>query len=407
MISSPFRWLAVAVFILSSTLNYLDRSLLTVLAPIILNEFHLSQTSYGEILSAFSLVYMFSSLYAGFLLDRIGLNKSISAAVAWWSSVSILTAFTTGFGSLLAVRAALGLGESAGVPAFGKLNGIYLKPSERALGTASNQIGLSLGGIIVAAAVPFALAHGWRTPFAICGALGLLWIPLWLFTSRMIPPRQDVASNSSMKNPMAIWATRDLWLLMAANVLWMPLYSYWTQWTMLYLTHVQHLTPQEGAHYVWIPPIFSILGGFCGGGLSLRWINRNTDSVTARRRAIWISAIGGLSTFLLPYATTPTAATVLISLSFFFLLGGSVNIYALPIDIFGAKNAGVAIAALTFAFGLMQTIISPVIGRMHDKGMYMQVIWLLTIPLLLSAALLMGCSKRREGQESGLVGSSV
>jgi ACS family hexuronate transporter-like MFS transporter len=403
----PWRWLAVAVFILSSTLNYLDRSLLTVLAPLILKEFHLNQTSYGEILSAFSFVYMFSSLGAGILLDRIGLNKSIWAAVAWWSSVSILTAFTTGFGSLLGIRAALGLGESAGVPAFGKLNGTYLKPSERAMGTASNQIGLSLGGIVVAAAVPFAVVHGWRLPFAFCGALGLLWIPLWLFTSKQIPPQFGPAVAGSVKNPMAIWATRDLWLLMAANVLWMPLYSYWTQWTSLYLIHVQHISVKESAGYVWIPPLFSIAGGFFGGGLSMWWINQKTDPVSARRRAIWISAIGAMSTLALPYAPSPQAATAIICLSFFFLLAGSVNIYALPIDVFGAQNAGMAIAALTFAFGLMQTVISPLVGRMHDTGMYSQVVWLLTVPLLLSAALLMGCSRRREGQESGLVGSSV
>jgi len=398
MSSFPWRWVAVSVFIISSTLNYLDRSLLTVLAPLILTEFHLDQKSYGYIISAFSFVYMFSSLGAGLLLDRIGLNKSISAAVAWWSSVGILTAFTSGFGSLLGVRAALGMGESAGVPAFGKLNGTYLKPSERAMGTAANQIGLSLGGIVVAAAVPFAVVHGWRAPFAVCGALGLLWIPLWLFTSKHIPPQYGAAVGGESRTPMAIWATRDLWILMAANVLWMPLYSYWTQWTSLYLIHVQHVSVKESAKYVWIPPLVSIAGGFCGGGLSMWWINRKVDSVSARRRAVCISAIGALATLSLPLTTTAAAATVIISLSFFFLLAGSVNIYALPIDVFGAKNAGVAIAALTFAFGLMQTVISPVVGKMHDKGMYTQVIWMLTVPLVLSAALLMGCSRRREGQ---------
>ena len=119
-----WRWVAVSVFILSSTLNYLDRSLLNVLAPFILKEFQLNQQSFGYIVSAFSFVYAFSSLGAGVLLDKIGLNKSIAAAVAWWSSISIFTAFTAGFGSMLGVRAALGVGESAGVPAFGKLNAI-------------------------------------------------------------------------------------------------------------------------------------------------------------------------------------------------------------------------------------------------------------------------------------------
>jgi MFS family permease len=198
-----------------------------------------------------------------------------------------------------------------------------------------------------------------------------------------------------------------LWLLMAANVLWMPLYSLWSSWTTLYLTHVQHISAAESARFVWIPPLVSNFGGFFGGWLSRRWINAGTDSVTARRRAIWISAVGAMSTLALPLAQSPTAATALISMSVFFVLAGSVNIYALPLDIFGAKHAGASIAALTFAYGLLQTVISPLIGRLGDKAMYSQAVWFLTIPLILSAILLMGCSKRREGQESGLVRSSV
>jgi ACS family hexuronate transporter-like MFS transporter len=407
MNSFSWRWVAVSVFILSSTLNYLDRSLLNVLAPFILKEFQLNQQSFGYIVSAFSFVYAFSSLGAGVLLDKIGLNKSIAAAVAWWSSISIFTAFTSGFGSMLGVRAALGVGESAGVPAFGKLNAIYLKASERALGTATNQIGLSLGGIVAAAAVPIAVVYGWRVPFAFCGALGLVWVPVWLMVSRKIPPTFEPAREVEAGNAMAIWGTRDLWLLMAANVLWMPLYSLWSSWTTLYLTHVQHISAADSAHYVWIPPLVSNFGGFFGGWLSRRWINAGTDSVTARRRAIWISAFGAMSTLALPLATSPTAATALISMSVFFVLAGSVNIYALPLDVFGPRHAGVSIAALTFAYGLLQTVISPLIGRLGDQGMYSQAVWLLTIPLVLSAVLLMGCSRRREGQESGLVGSSV
>jgi predicted MFS family arabinose efflux permease len=395
--SFAWRWLAVAIFVLSSALNYLDRSLLSVLAPAIMNEFHMNQLSFGYLISGFSIVYAFSSLAAGFLLDRIGLNKSIMAAVAWWSGAGILTAFTRGFGGLLFARAGLAVGESAGIPAFGKLNAIYLKPSERALGTAANQIGLALAGVIAAAAVPLAVLVGWRVPFVFCGALGLVWIPVWWITSRRIPPQYArKALERSNSASLAIWGTLDLWLLVAANVLWMSGYSLWSTWTTLYLTHVQHLTLKDTARYVWIPPFVSIFGGFFGGWMSLRWMNRQVDSVTARRRSVWVSATGALTALALPFATTPALATAIISLSFFFLLSGSVNIYALPLDIFGAQHAGMAIAALTFAFGLLQTVISPVIGWLGDHNLYALVIWLVTIPPILSAAILMGCSSRRE-----------
>jgi len=165
--SASWRWLAVGVFILSSTLNYLDRQLISTLAPLILAEMHFQQTGFGLLISAFSITYASSSLIAGWFLDRAGVNRGISTAVAWWSLSSIATSFARTLPGLVACRAALGLGESAGVPAVGKVIALYLKPAERALGTAANQIGLSLGLVLAPAWIGIALAHGWRMPFSL------------------------------------------------------------------------------------------------------------------------------------------------------------------------------------------------------------------------------------------------
>jgi ACS family hexuronate transporter-like MFS transporter len=177
-------------------------------------------------------------------------------------------------------------------------------------------------------------------------------------------------------------------------------YSLWSNWTTLYLTRVHHLTLKESAAYVWIPPLVSNFGGFFGGWLSLRWIRRSVEPVSARRRAIWASALGALLTLLLPVAPDARWATVIISISFFFALAGSVNIYALPIDIYGAARSGVAIAALTCAFGVLQTVISPVIGFLSDHKLYTEVIWMVTLPLLLSAWVLTFCRTSGETRVS-------
>jgi len=97
-----------------------------------------------------------------------------------------------------------------------------------------------------------------------------------------------------------------------------------------------------------------------------------------------------LLTLLLPFATGAGLATALISSSFFFALAGSVNIYALPIDIYGAGRSGIAIAALTFAFAILQTVLSPVIGYLADHRLYTEVLWLVTLPLIASALVLQG-----------------
>jgi ACS family hexuronate transporter-like MFS transporter len=394
--SFAWRWVAVGIFATSSTLNYLDRLLLNTLAPLIMASLHFNQTGFGFLISAFSIAYAASTLLSGWLLDRFGVNRGIAVALGWWSTAAIGTGLIHSFSGLAICRIGLGIGESAGIPASGKVNGLYLKPEERALGAAVNQIGLSLGAALSALGIGLAISRGWRVPFLITGGLGLLWIPIWLFVNRTIRPQFAAEEfreeeNGHRQSTFAILSDRNLHLLVIANVLWMGSYSLWSNWTTLYLTRVHHLTLKESAAYVWIPPLISNFGGFFGGWLSLRWIRRSAPPVAARRRAVWVSAIGALVTLLLPFVPNASWATAIISLSFFFALAGSVNIYTLPIDIYGAARSGVAIAALTCAFGILQTVISPIIGYLSDHKSYTQVIWIVTLPLLLSAWVLTGC----------------
>lgn len=383
------RWVAVSVFIFSSSLNFLDRQLLNTLAPLILAEFHLNQTGFGFIVSIFSFTYAASSLAVGWLLDKIGVTRAMSAAVAWWSIAAAATGFVKGFGGLAACRACLGIGESAGVPAVGKVNGVYLKPSERALGAALNQVGISVGLASAPLFIGLALRHSWRTPFAVVGLLGFLWIPLWLFVNRRIKPAfNDVEPKAPPRPDLRILLDRSLLALVISNILWMGGYSLWSNWTTLYLIHVHGITLAQSAHFVWIPPLVSNLGGFFGGWLSKRWMERGMPAVAARRKAVWWSAAGYLITLALPFAPSAGAATALISVSFFFALSGSVNIYAIPIDLFGAARSGIGIAALVFAYGVMQTAISPLIGYLSDHGLYTEVVWLVVLPAILGAAAL-------------------
>lgn len=393
---SRLRWVAYGVFVISSTLNYLDRQLINTLAPLIMAEMHFNQTGFGFLISAFSFAYAASSLVAGWFLDRVGVNRGTAVAVSWWSLTSIATGLVRGLPDLVICRAVLGIGESAGVPAVGKVNAMYLKPAERALGTAANQIGLSLAGVLPSLAVFVAITYGWRTPFIFTGLLGFLWIPLWLAVNRAIPPSQPVESSINDRSSWSILTDRPLILVVIANILWMGAYSLWSSWTTLYLVHVHHITLRQSASYTWIPPLVSNLGGFFGGWLSLRWIKRSIEPVSARRRAVWVSAFGALITLLLPFAPDARWATAIISMSFFFALAGSVNIYAIPIDLYGARHSALAISALTCAFGVLQTVLSPIIGYLSDHQLYTEVVWLVTVPLLLSALVLMGLRKAHE-----------
>ncbi|HWC00687.1 MAG TPA: MFS transporter, partial [Bryobacteraceae bacterium] len=124
----PRRWLVLGVFVLSTAINYLDRQTLATLAPLLRAEFHLSNTDYGFLLTAFSITYAISAPFAGLLIDSIGLNRAISLAVTVWSCSGIWTGFTSGMAGLTGCRAVLGLSEAAGIPAAGKAIHQYLLP---------------------------------------------------------------------------------------------------------------------------------------------------------------------------------------------------------------------------------------------------------------------------------------
>lgn len=369
MPSSPggLRWLAFSIFVLATALNYLDRQVLAALAPEIRAEFGIDNTGYGLLLSAFSITYALSAPAAGLLIDRIGLNRGMSIAVALWSMVGVGTGFVGSFGALLFLRGALGLTESGGIPGSGKAIAMYLPPRERALGTAVNQIGLSVG----AAGAPLmatwlALHYGWRSAFVVTGALGFVWIPVWLWTSRRIPPAQP-QSEGAVSSVRGMLADRRLWALTAANVLSMTLYSLWLNWTTVFLVDAQGLSQAEAnSRFAWIPPVFANLGGLLGGWMAFRLIRRGGPVRGVRIRISRWSGALLLFTAAIPWMPSPALATAGICWSFFWITAQSVNIYALPLDIYGARRAAFAVAALTFAFGVMQTVVSPGIGRLLD-----------------------------------------
>ena len=364
----PLRWVAVGVFVLSSSLNYLDRQLLAALAPTLRGEFQWTNQQYGLVVSAFAIVYALVAPAAGWFIDRVGLNLGAGIAVAVWSMAGSLTAWTRSFSELLACRTILGAAEAAGIPAAGKASATYLEPRELALGTAFNQVGITLGSVaaplIVAAMAP---RYGWRSTFALCGALGFLWIPLWLFTAKRIPAR-PVENRSVTTHAWDVIRDRRIWGLALANVFVMMLYSLWSNWTTLYFVEERHLTvDQANRDFAWIPPVFATAGGFFGGVVTYRWIRAGMDVIRARMRICWISAVILLATAAVPLMPHPALAAAAISLSFFWTLAISTNVYAMPIDLFGPAHAGLGVAALTCSFGLMTAFLSPWIGSVVDR----------------------------------------
>jgi ACS family hexuronate transporter-like MFS transporter len=369
--AAPYRWLVLAVFVLSTAINILDRATLAALAPLLKQEFGLTNAQYGWITSAFNLTYAASAPFAGMLIDSFGLNRVISLAVGLWSCAGIATGFTRGLSGLVGCRAVLGVAEAAGIPAAGKAIHKYLLPGERALGNAVNQAGVSLGQIVAPLlATWIAVRSGWRSAFIVTGVLGLAWIPLWNWAAR----RTHASEVPKQHGGAAMLRDRRLWVFVIANALSMMGYYLWFNWTTLYMVSAHGLTLQQAVWYVWIPPVFAAVGGFAGGWLSLRFIGRGLAAPAARFRVCLVASAICLATLAIPWAPSPGWTSAGISLSILAVAAFSVNMYTLPLDVFGAAPAGFAIAALVSSYGLISAVIAPIVGTVIDHYGYTPVI---------------------------------
>ena len=369
MTSSRYRWVVLSVFVLCSAINYLDRQTLATLAPLVRADFHLSNAQYGWILSAFSVAYAASAPFAGLTIDRMGLNGAISLAVGVWSCAGIFTGFTRGLGGLVGCRSVLGMSEAAGIPGAGKAIHRYLRPAERALGNALNQAGVSLGLILAPPlATWIAMHYGWRHAFVATGTLGLLWIPLWNLTARAVPAMPVPITHSP--SPTTLLRDARLWALVAANGLNMSVYSLWTNWTTLYLVEKHRLALTQANWYAVIPPLVATLGGFGGGWLSLRWMRAGLPAVAARLRVCLAGGVLALAAAAIPVLRTPGWTAAGISMSILAVSAVSVNVYTMPLDIFGGARAAFAISMLVASYGAVQALISPAIGAMVDARGY-------------------------------------
>jgi ACS family hexuronate transporter-like MFS transporter len=381
------RWFVLGVFLLSSAINYVDRQTLATLGPLIRSEFHLTTEQYGEVISVFSIAYSLSAPLMGWLIDRFGLNLIASLAVGAWSLAGIATGFTRGLAGLMGCRTALGVAESAGIPAAGKAIDQFLKPAERAIGNAMNQAGVSLGLI---AAPPLALwmagRYGWRHAFLVTGLLGLVWIPVWNFAARLAPAAP--APKTNLGASAALLRDPRLWTFVAANALTMFGYSLWSNWTTFYFTDVQRLPLGMVSPYVLAAFTFAAGGGFAGGWLSARLIARGMAPPAARLRACIVGAALSLVTAAIPLAHNPGWAAAAISLSFFAVSAMSVNVYSLPLDTFGRQYAALSVAALVASYGAMQVVVSPLIGHMIDAHQWTPIMWAATLSPALACAVL-------------------
>ena len=391
---NSWRWLAVSVLLLMNLLNFLDRGLLSASAPALKGEFHLSNAQYGEVLAAFSLVYALMAPFAGALLDRIGLLRTVAGAVVVWSLASAGTGISRSFGGLLVARCFLGVGEAAALPCSGKGTAQYLPPSEWGFSNSAGSIAVSLGIMIAPLMVGvMAPQYGWRSPFLLSGVLGIAWVVIWWRTSMAIKPARQTDGTTRMPITRQLGDGRLRWAGAAYALVMVP-YMFWLNWTTIYLVQERQISMTAANRYfAWIPPLLAVFGGFLGGALAYRWIRRGSQPLRARIRVCWICAPATLATALVPWAPSTALAIICIGVTLFFCMAVITSLNVIPVDLFGTANAGFTTAVLAFSYALLQTFVSPAIGGLLDRTSFGLVCLLLAPLPILGVSLLRGMAE--------------
>jgi len=354
---------------LVSTISYVDRNTLALLAPTILRDTHLNNEQYGFIISAFSVAYMLANPVWGWILDRIGVRIGMTGAVSLWTIASVLHVFAAGFRSFSIARIFLGFGEGATFPG-GLRTVVQTLPAEkRSRGTALAYSGGSLGAIITPIVItPVAAVWGWQGAFWFTGVLGAGWIALWLLISRNPAlARPESAPESGSGRPS--WADGRLWSFLSAYALGAFPAAFVLYQSALYLSAAMHKSQIEIGTVLWIPPLGWEVGYFFWGWIIDRFCGAGV-SIPALRRLFLLLTFLSLPLAAASRVTSFGAALALLFLAMFTSAGFIIGAVAYAASRYSMRHSGWIAGLGAGSWSAVNALVMPGIGRLFDLHSY-------------------------------------
>lgn len=259
-LASRQRWTMLTFAFLATAVNYLDRQALSVAAPLLRIQFHMSDIGYSRILFVFLFAYTVMNGLSGLIVDSLGTRLGYALFVGWWSISSLLQSFAESTLSLGAFRFLLGLGEAGNWPAATKLVAEWFPTEERSLASGLFNSGSAFGAILAPPLIALlVLRCGWRASFACVSLLGFLWLLGWLLFS-VPPPKADSHPGCSDRLSLRSMVTSRFTLTFTVSKVFIdPVWYFYTFWFPEYLVIGRHETLSYVGHYAWLP--FLVAGG--------------------------------------------------------------------------------------------------------------------------------------------------
>jgi MFS transporter, ACS family, aldohexuronate transporter len=378
------RWVIAAWLALSTVLNLIDKQTLSILAPVLRDQFHLSVQGYANVVTAFMVSYTVMYAVGGRLVDTVGERVGMAACILWWSVCAALTGFAQGALSLGALRFCLGIGEPANYPAALRATTRWFPKAERGLPIALFSSGGAVGNVIAPPLIAaLTLWFGWRAAFFLPGALGLIWLAVWLAIYRQPAEypgirQAELEQLESEKNLpsmgfaqwMALLKKRNVLGLLLARLVSDPAWFFYVFWIPEYLKRERGFTLSDIGMYAWIPFVAGAIGGITGGRASDLLIRHGVAPVKARSLILYAAAAIAPLGILTSRVHSAVAAIALIAVMAFVAYTWFINTAAMIPDVVGEDVVGSVLGFIGTAGSAGGVLFTPLVGYLISHYSY-------------------------------------
>jgi ACS family hexuronate transporter-like MFS transporter len=304
-----YRWTICALVFFATTINYLDRQVISLLKSVLTDNLGWNDADYADVEIAFKFFYAFGMLGAGRIIDKLGTKIGYALSTGLWSVAAVCHAFVSSVFGFGVVRSFLGLTESGNFPSAIKAVAEWFPKKERALATGIFNSGSNVGAIIAPLTVPFiAVAWGWRWAFILTGLIGFIWLILW-FIYYEVPKKQkrlsaeeleyihsdkDETEAHEIAGAKISWfkllGYRQTWAFAIGKFLTDPVWWFYLFWLPDFLESQYHLTLTQIAIPVAVVYMLSTVGSVGGGWLPLSLIKKGWPVFRARKTSMLVFA---------------------------------------------------------------------------------------------------------------------
>jgi MFS transporter, ACS family, hexuronate transporter len=407
---SRYRWVICGLLFAATAINYVDRQIIGVLKPTLQYQFGWNESAFADVIFWFQAAYAVGYIGFGKLIDKVGARIGYAACMILWTLAHVAHAFVSSIGGFIAVRFALGLGESGNFPAALKAIAEWFPRRERALATGIFTAGSNVGAIVTPLIVPgITLALGWRASFVITGSFSLVWLILWLKVYRRPALHARVSSaelafiDSDPPSPdikiswRQLLRLRETWGFAAARFLIDPIWWMFLFWLPDFFAKRYGLNLRNFGPPLVVVYTVSDVGSIAGGWLSSRLIRHGVSVNKARKLTMLLASLLVLPVMFAMYADNLWTAVAIVGAATAGHQAFSANLYTFPSDVFPRQAVAsvVGIGGTAGAIGGM--MMAKYAGWVLDSiGSYTPIFILAAAVYLAALAIIHSLSPRME-----------